>query len=233
MGTVRALVTRLRDSVHAAIGDVAFGMEDGAVSIAGLVFGVAASTNDRSIVLLAGAAGAVAGAVSMMAGTYLDVQSERQRADALVEVARDQIAADPDAASDRLTRRLLEAGFTDEEVGLVARAFARNPEALLDHVVAFDIGIVRRADGSPWTHAIWMFVADLLAAGVPVVPFALFDIETARIVSLVVTGALMAILGIARGMIGHVNVWWTAAQTMAIAGAAALAGVVIGRLVSG
>jgi len=71
MGTIRALVTRLRHSLAAAIGDVAFGMEDGAVSIAGLVFGVAASTNDRSIVILAGAAGAVAGAVSMMAGTYL------------------------------------------------------------------------------------------------------------------------------------------------------------------
>jgi hypothetical protein len=42
----------------------------------------------------------------------------------------------------------------------------------------------------------------------------------------------MALLGVARGLIGHVNIWWTAAQTMAIAGAAALAGVVIGRLVS-
>ena len=57
MGTVRAFVTRLRDSLNAAIGDVAFGMEDGAVSIAGLVFGVAASTNDRSIVLLVQEAG--------------------------------------------------------------------------------------------------------------------------------------------------------------------------------
>jgi VIT1/CCC1 family predicted Fe2+/Mn2+ transporter len=233
VGTVRALVTRLRDSLYAAIGDVAFGMEDGAVSIAGLVFGVAASTNSRSIVLLAGAAGAIAGAVSMMAGTYLDAQSERHRADALIEVARGRITVDPDAYADRVTHRLLASGFSDEEVALVARAFARNPETLLDHVVAFEIGIVRRAGASAWTHALWMFVADLLAAAVPVVPFALFDIETARIVSLVVTGALMAILGVARGMIGHVNVWWTAAQTMAIAGAAALAGVVIGRLVSG
>jgi len=169
----------------------------------------------------------------MMAGTYLDLQSERHRGDALVEVARGRIALDPDAYSDRVARRLLAAGFSDEEVALVARAFARNPEALLDHVVAFEIGVVRRPSGSLWNHALWMFVADLLAAGVPVVPFALFDIGTARIVSLVVTGALMAILGVARGMIGHVNVWWTAVQTMAIAGAAALAGVVIGRLVSG
>jgi VIT1/CCC1 family predicted Fe2+/Mn2+ transporter len=233
MGPVRALVRRLRDSLSAAIGDVAFGMEDGAVSIAGLVFGVAASTNSRSIVLLAGAAGAIAGAVSMMAGTYLDVQSERHRADALVQVARGRIALDPDAYSGRVTRRLLADGFSEEEVALVARAFARNPEALLDHIVALEIGVVRRPSASPWTHALWMFVADLLAAAVPVVPFALFDIETARFVSLVVTGALMALLGVARGLIGHVNIWWTAVQTMAIAGAAALAGVIIGRLVSG
>ena len=77
-----------------------------------------------------------------------------------------------------------------------------------------------------------MFAADLLAASVPVIPFALFDIETARLVSLVVTGALMAALGIARGRIGHKSIWRTALQTMAIAGAAALDGVLIGRLVS-
>lgn len=69
-----------------------------------------------------------------------------------------------------------------------------------------------------------MFVADLIAAGVPVVPFALFDIGTARIVSLVVTGALRAGLGVARARIGLANIWWTAAQTMEIAGAAAPAG---------
>jgi Uncharacterized membrane protein len=233
MGTIRALVTRLRHSLAAAIGDVAFGMEDGAVSIAGLVFGVAASTNDRSIVILAGAAGAVAGAVSMMAGTYLDVQSERHRAAALIEVTRGRIALDPGAYSERVARRVLSTGFSDEEVALVARSFARNPDALLDHFVAFEVGLVREATVSPWTHALWMFFADVLAASVPVVPFMLFDIGTARIVSLIVTGALMALLGIARGIIGHVNVWWTAVQTMAIAGAAALAGVVIGRLVGG
>ncbi len=233
MSTARQLATRLRTSLASAIGDVAFGMEDGAVSIAGLVFGVAASTNDGAIVLLAGSAGAIAGAVSMMAGTYLDAQSERHRADALVSAARDQIAADPRAYSARVTERLVASGFGEEATAIVSDAFARNPEALLDHVVAFELGVVRNAGASPWTHALWMFIADIVAAGVPVVPFALFDIETARIVSLIVTGALMAVLGVARGLIGHVNIWWTAAQTMAIAGAAALAGVIIGRLVSG
>jgi len=233
MRSARDLANRLRASLQTAIGDIAFGMEDGAVSIAGLVFGVAASTNDSRIVLLAGATGAIAGAVSMMAGTYLDTTSERSRADALIVAARRRIAAEPDGHRARVTRDLRAAGFTDAEAAGVVAAFGRNPDALLDYVAAFELGVNRRSGTSPWTHAIWMFVADLIAAGVPVIPFALFDIGTARLVSLVVTGALMAGLGVARARIGRANIWWTAAQTMAIAGAAALAGVLIGRLVVG
>ena len=61
----------------ASAGDVVFGMEDGTVSIFGLVFGVAATTTDTKTVLISGASGAVAAAVSMMAGTYLDVETAR------------------------------------------------------------------------------------------------------------------------------------------------------------
>ncbi len=226
------VVRRIRASLITSIGDVAFGMEDGAVSVAGLVFGVAASTDDSQIVLLAGATGAIAGAVSMMAGTYLDVHSDRSRAAALVEQARRRIDADPAGTRERIADQLRAAGFTEDESRGVTAAFERNPGALLDYVAAFELSVPRRAETSPWTHALWMFVADLVAASIPVIPFALFDIDTARVVSLVVTGALMAALGIARGRIGHESVPRAALQTMAIAGAAALAGVLIGRLVT-
>lgn len=229
---VTDLVGRIRASLLSSIGDIAFGMEDGAVSVAGLVFGVAASTNDGRIVLLAGATGAIAGAVSMMAGTYLDVQSERSRADALLDRARRGIAAAPAGTRDRVAARLQAAGFTELEARGVTAAFERHPAALLDYVAAFELGVTRVDHGSAWTHATWMFVADLFAASIPVAPFALFDIGTARIVSLLVTGALMAMLGIARGRVAHAPVWRTALQTMAIAGAAAFAGVLIGRLVT-
>jgi vacuolar iron transporter family protein len=226
------VLRRLRASLVSSIGDVAFGMEDGAVSVAGLVFGVAASTNDSQIVLLAGATGAIAGAVSMMAGTYLDVHSERSRAAGLVERARRGIAADPARARDRAVGQLRAAGFTDVEAQGTMAALERNPDALLEYVAAFELGVPRVTGAPPSTHAAWMFVADLFAASIPVVPFALYPIETARLVSLVVTGALMAALGIARGWIGHEPIWRTALQTMTIAGAAALAGVLIGRLVT-
>jgi VIT1/CCC1 family predicted Fe2+/Mn2+ transporter len=232
MSWLRDALARVRASLLSSIGDVTFGMEDGAVSIAGLVFGVAASTDDAQIVVLAGATGAIAGAVSMMAGTYLDVHSERSLAAARVEDARAAIDADPEASLTRVGAGLAEAGFTPAEAQSVTGGLRRNREALLRYVAAFELGVPMQADVSPRAHALWMFFADLFAAGVPVIPFVLFPIETARIVSLVLTGALMAALGVARGRLGRESVYRTALQTMSIAGAAALAGVLIGRLVT-
>ena len=77
------LAGRIRRSFLASVGSIVFGMEDGTVSIFGLVFGVAVSAPDSRAVLLAGGTGAVAAAVSMMAGTFLDVESTNDQAAAL------------------------------------------------------------------------------------------------------------------------------------------------------
>ena len=75
--TFASMLQRLRSSLFKSAGTVVFGMEDGTVSIFGLVFGVAATTSDAKTVLIAGASGAVAAAVSMMAGAYLDAETTR------------------------------------------------------------------------------------------------------------------------------------------------------------
>ncbi|HUX69673.1 MAG TPA: VIT1/CCC1 transporter family protein [Cellulomonadaceae bacterium] len=223
---------RVMSQSRVAIGDITFGMEDGAVSVSGLVFGVAASTSDANLVVLAGATGAAAGAVSMMAGRYLDVQSVGHSGQALLSATRQHIARTPQPYLDRATHRLRAAGLTPDEADTVVEIFERNPDALLHHVAAYEIGLAAQPQGSPLFHALWMFVADLVAAGVPVIPFVFLPIQTAVAVTLVVTGLWMALLGIARGRIGGVNIWRSAVQTMAIAGAAALAGVLMGQLVT-
>jgi predicted membrane protein (TIGR00267 family) len=72
----------------------------------------------------------------------------------------------------------------------------------------------------------------VFAAAVPVVPFALFSLATARLVSLSVTLLLLIGLGIGRGMIGHRRILPTIAETIGIATAAAIAGLAIARLIS-
>jgi len=229
---LRGLWRCMTASLRVAIGDVTFGMEDGAVSVAGLVLGVSAGTSDSRVVVLAGATGAVAGAVSMMAGRYLDVQSMGHRSDALMDSTQRRVQAHPDAYLARASARMRAGGFTAQEAQVTVEALRRNPQALADHVIAFELGSVSRPEASPISHALWMFVADLFAASVPVLPFVFLPLEQARLVSLVITGLLMAALGVVRGRLGGVNVYRTALETMAIAGAAALAGVVIGHLVS-
>jgi vacuolar iron transporter family protein len=223
--------SRVRSSLKRSVGDVAFGMEDGAVSIAGLVFGVAASTSDTHVVLLAGASGAAAGAVAMMAGTYLDVSSVRDRSAALRSEARRRIGRGSAPYTRRAEERLRQVGFSDAEAGATAAALARHPDALLEFVAAFELGLGSEERESPWAHAAWMFVADLVAAATPVLPFALLEMDAARAVSFVTTTLLLLALGLGRARITHRSVVATTIQTLAIAAVAAVAGIVIGRLV--
>src|SRR5262249_21992534 len=84
---------------------------------------------------------------------------------------------------------------------------------------------------NPWEQALWMLLADFLAAAVPILPFVFFPIFQARIVSGGVTVALLIGLGFGRAQIGKLSTIRTVIETVSIGVAAALAGVLIGVLV--
>jgi vacuolar iron transporter family protein len=214
------------------VGSIVFGMEDGTVSIFGLVFGVAAAAPDSHAVLLAGGTGAVAAAVSMMAGTFLDVQTANDQAAAKVAEERARYEADPEEAEADARRRLVSAGFTDGEAATLSAIMGRHPDARLKIAAAVDLGAGERTRQNPYIQSAWMFATDLFAAAVPVIPFALFDLATARIVSLTVTFVLLVMLGIGRARVGHRRTLPTVIQTVGIAMAAAVAGIAVGRLIS-
>jgi vacuolar iron transporter family protein len=221
---IDAILQRLRSSFSNSAGTVVFGMEDGTVSIFGLIFGVAATTTDTKTVLIAGASGAAAAAVSMMAGAYLDVETTRDK----IKAARtsEQAAA---SALTYLKSRLGEAGLTGEQSEALALAVYNNANATG--------GLLLALRGEPETpldpteQALWMLVADFLAAAVPILPFVFLPVLQARIVSGAVTIALLIALGIGRAQIARRSVIRTVAETVSIGVTAALAGVAISLLV--
>jgi len=97
---------------------------------------------------------------------------------------------------------------------------------------AVDLGAGQATRQNPYVQSAWMFITDLFAAAVPVIPFAIFGLGTARIVSLIVTFALLVVLGVGRARIGRRKVLPTVAQTVGIATAAAVAGLLVGKLIS-
>jgi VIT1/CCC1 family predicted Fe2+/Mn2+ transporter len=141
------------------------------------------------------------------------------------------IAADPAHYRERAEGRLVGVGFTDTEAATFAQVLSRNQAAMLDWVAAFDLKLPRGDADPPFARALWMFVADLFAASTPVIPFALLPISTARIVSLAITALLLVCLGAARARVARRRFIAVSAQTLGMAGAAALAGVAVARIV--
>src|SRR5260221_4061213 len=90
-----SLAQRVWQSFQSSLGSIVFGMEDGTVSIFGLVFGVAASASTSQAGLLAGSTGAVAAALSMTAGTYLDVSTQPDRPRAAMAAQTRPIRREP------------------------------------------------------------------------------------------------------------------------------------------
>jgi VIT1/CCC1 family predicted Fe2+/Mn2+ transporter len=224
--TIATTLKRLRRSFADSAGTVVFGMEDGTVSIFGLIFGVAATTTSTKAVLIAGASGAVAAAVSMMAGAYLDVETTRDEIDAKRANLQAELAMSPDRLAASLEGLLAKVGLTAEQSGALTAAVGRDSSALGCLLLALQG--TPQAPLNPWEQALWMLLADFLAAAVPILPFVFLPIGEARIVSAVVTLALLIGLGIGRARIAERNPIRTALETVSIGLAAAMAGVAIG-----
>ncbi len=212
---------RLRASIVNSAGTIVFGMEDGTVSIFGLIFGVAATTSSTKTVLIAGASGAAAAAVSMMAGAYLDAETTQDKNN-----ARGLAKGTSDVS---LSSRLLDAGLTPQQSSALTAAVEGDRNAADGLLVALDGAAKEQV--SPIEQALWMLFADFFAAAVPILPFVFLPIAEARVVSGAVTLALLVALGVGRAQLGRHNVPRTVVETVSLGIGAALAGVGIGLLI--
>lgn len=223
-----SLLGKLKASLAASAGQVVFGMEDGTVSIFGLVFGVAATTTDQKAVLIAGASGAVAAAVSMMAGTYLDVETARDQAKLAAARVEAELRSNPAAMLGEVTARLQAAGLRGDQTTVAGNFLSAQPAILKSLATLITASAAPDAAQSPLIQSLWMLVADFLAAAIPILPFAFLPVAEGRVVSASVTTLLLIGLGIGRGMVGGRNILRTVIETVSIGVAAALAGVGIG-----
>lgn len=225
---ISLLLGRLRASLAASAGDVVFGMEDGTVSIFGLVFGVAATTNQNSTVLIAGASGAVAAAVSMMAGAYLDAETSRDEAQSSTALIDSQMQRNPAVVLEKVMDRICTVGIGPDQAKTLNNLLRTEPTILKGVASALAASAVPGLTQSPLVQSLWMLIADFFAAAIPIVPFALMPVPVGRVVSGTVTLLLLVSLGIGRAQIGGRGILRTVIETVSIGVAAALAGVAIG-----
>lgn len=173
------------------------GANDGIISTAGLIVGVAAATTDRAAVLIAGVAALVAGAVSMALGEYVSVSSQRDTERALLARERRDLDADPDGELAELAEIYRRKGLRPRTAVLVARELTE-ADALGAHLEA-RFGIDPDELTNPWHAALASAVAFTLGALVPLLAVVAAP-ATARVpvtfvavvVALVATGSVSA-----------------------------------------
>lgn len=176
------------------------GANDGIISTAGLVIGVAAATSDATEIAVAGMAGLVAGAVSMGLGEYVSVSTQRDTEEALIAKERRELEQMPDAELRELVGLLRGRGLSEATSRQVADELTQQ-DALAAHL-DLELGLDRDDLTNPWAAALSSVAAFTTGALLPLVailvPPASVRIGVAFLAVLVglsLTGAVSARLG--------------------------------------
>ncbi|HUX26325.1 MAG TPA: VIT1/CCC1 transporter family protein [Burkholderiales bacterium] len=148
-----------------------FGVNDGLVSNASLILGVAGASANNSIILLSGVAGLLAGAFSMAAGEYVSVRSQREMFEHQIGLERDELAQYPEEETEELALIYAARGLEREDALKLAKAIIADPAQALDTLAREELGLNPEDLGSPWGVAIFSFLSFAAGALVPLLPF--------------------------------------------------------------
>lgn len=228
-----SVICRVKESFHDSFGEIVFGMSDGTVSIFGLVAGMLAGAQSGGVILLAGATAAIAATVSMMAGVFLDLESEKDNARVEAGQREAEIRSDPKYAVTKLMHDLQGTGLSESCLDAIRADLLNNPLVIQkceDTFAAEEVTSAQKAP--PYIHTCWMGIADFVAAMTPVIPFAFLPVELAKYACILGTAVLLFLLGIGRARLGKRPLFRTVLETMAIATAAGIAGVIFGLIIT-
>lgn len=205
------------------------GANDGIVSTAGLVVGMAGATAARGPIVIAGVAGAVAGAVSMALGEYVSVSSQRDTERALLDKERIELATAPAEELDELIAIYVAKGASEATARQLAEELTAK-DAFAAHVDA-ELGIDPDALTNPWHAAASSAAAFTLGSILPLLAMALTGVDL-RIPATVATVLIaLAITGAVSARLGEARVWPAVLRLVVGGGLAMVVTYAIGRLV--
>ncbi len=208
-----------------------FGVNDGLVSNTSLIMGVAGASAGVDFVLTSGVAGLLAGALSMAAGEYVSMRSQREMFEYQIGLERDELDEYPEEEAEELALIYNARGMEIEEARRITRELVKNHDAALDALAREELGLNPDDLGSPWGAAIFSFLAFAAGAVVPLVPFLLgLPLARAVTVAAIVAGIALFGVGAALSLFTGRNAWLGGLRMVAIGGGAGVVTWFIGSL---
>jgi VIT1/CCC1 family predicted Fe2+/Mn2+ transporter len=213
--------------------DVVIGMSDGLTVPFALAAGLSGAVSATAIIVTAGLAEIAAGSIAMGLGGYLAARSDAEHYAS--ERAREQLEVKdkPEVEADEVTQIFQSYGLTAEASAPVVKALRQHPEAWVDFMMRFELGLEKPDPRRALTSALTIAGAYIAGGFIPLGPYMLIArAPTALVVSVVVTLAALTLFGYIKGRFTGTAPIRSAVQTALIGGLAAAAAFVIARLIS-
>ncbi len=204
------------------------GANDGIVSTASLIVGVAAASPDRNSILIAGMAGLVAGAMSMAAGEFVSVSSQADTENADLDRERNELENNHEFEVQELTNIYIERGLEADLAGEVAQQLMAH-DALGAHA-RDELGLTEVHTARPIQAALASAVTFALGAALPLLLTLVSPISW--MIPLVAGGSLvfLSIMGAVAARAGGANIWAGAGRVTLWGALAMIATALVGSL---
>jgi vacuolar iron transporter family protein len=207
-----------------------FGINDGLVSNASLILGVAGAHPATQTVLVTGIAGMCAGAFAMAAGEYVSVRAQRELFEYQIGLERDELAQYPEAEAQELALIYAARGIPPKEASRLANRLIADPDRALDTLAREELGLNPGELGSPWGAAVSSFLTFAAGAVLPLAPFALADGSYAMPVAITVTAMALFSVGALLSLFTGRNAIFSGARMLLLGGIAGGVTFAVGRL---
>jgi vacuolar iron transporter family protein len=194
-----------------------YGANDGLASVFGIVAGVSGATGGSSFVLTAGAAGAIASALSMATGAFLAERAEAEVAEANLARERAEIEQHPEEEKEELSLFYQLKGVDEQTADAMAEQIALQPEAFLQALAMEEFGGAGGDGADAKQAAIAAGISTGLGAMIPVIPFIFAHGAIAIAISAGVSIIAHFLVGAAKSLV-TLRTWWAAGFEMTLAG---------------
>jgi len=200
-----------------------FGINDGLVSNASLILGVAGAAGSGEVVLMSGIAGLLAGALSMASGEYVSVRSQREMYEYQIGLERAELEEYPEEEAEELALIYQARGVEIGKARELTRTLIAHPAHALDTLAREELGLNPDDLGQPWGAALSSFASFAVGALLPLLPYLLPIAAGSRLpVAVGVSLAALFGIGLALSLFTGRNALWGALRMMLIgAGAGA------------
>jgi VIT1/CCC1 family predicted Fe2+/Mn2+ transporter len=197
-----------------------FGVNDGLISNASLIMGIAGAAADHRVIAMTGAAGLIAGAFSMAAGEYVSMRSQREMYEYQIGLEREELDLYPEAEAEELALIYQARGLSRDEALSAAKTIIADPERALETLAREELGLNPDDLGSPWGAAVSSFASFAVGASIPLAPFVLAGAAASLVIAIAATAVALFAVGATLSLFTGRSMLLSGARMLAIGAAA-------------